>query len=49
VKSGRATRVLDECRAVVQAGDRLRDYLRGPATLYRLRASLVGDIASGTH
>jgi hypothetical protein len=41
----RAAAVLDRCRAVVHTHDRLRDYLRNPRTLYRLRNSLAEVVA----
>jgi hypothetical protein len=40
-QSRRAAAVLDKCRAVVYTHDRLRDYLRDPRRLYRLRNELA--------
>lgn len=41
----RAAVVLHKCRAVVYTHDRLRDYLRDPQTLYRLRNELAEVLA----
>ncbi len=43
----RAAAVLEKCRAVVYTHDRLREYLRDPKRLYRLREELARVVAHG--